>query len=273
MAEGGKQGVRPRGVVGTVAEMLLTMLRSVIAVALVAGLAATIFSWWTPLDFLPQSARENLSIAQATSAARLDATPLPVDNWERRVGIVAGHWGYDPGAVCEDGSGLTEADVNHAVAERVVRELRARQYEVDLLEEFDERLADYRAAALLSIHADSCEYINELATGFKVTSAVSRGEAPEDEHLVHCLITHYAQVTGLRLHPSITEDMTHYHTFSEISPLTPAAIIEIGFLHLDRALLTQEPDRIAGGIVEALLCYLEPPATPTPPPDETPASP
>ncbi|MCZ7544357.1 MAG: N-acetylmuramoyl-L-alanine amidase [Anaerolineae bacterium] len=187
--------------------------------------------------------------------------------------MVSGHRGSnnDPGAVCEDGSGLTEAAVNYSVAERVVRAMRARQYEVDLLEEFDDRLNGYRAAVVLSIHADSCAYVNDIATGYKVVTAASRENTAADQRLVQCFIDHYGAATGLGLHPSITEDMTHYHTFGEISPHTPAAIIEIGFLYLDRRLLTQQPDLVAQGIIDGLMCYLESPEpTPTPLPFYTP---
>ncbi|MBN1284605.1 MAG: N-acetylmuramoyl-L-alanine amidase [Anaerolineae bacterium] len=244
-----------------------------------AALAATIFSWWTASDFLPQAARDDLSVAQATSAANIVPTALPVENWEHRVGIVAGHRGYDSGAVCEDGSGLTEAEVNYRVAQLVVQQLRGMRYEVDLLDEFDDALNGYRASALVSIHADSCEYINDLATGYKVAGAASRMTvSPRDQHLVQCLTEHYGAVTGLPVHPSITDDMTRYHSFDEISPHTPAAIIEVGFLYLDRDLLTQRADVVAQGIIEGLLCYLETPVvTPTAPfiepTPETPAAP
>jgi N-acetylmuramoyl-L-alanine amidase len=67
---------------------------------------------------------------------------------------------------------------------------------------------------------------------------------------------------------SITKDMTSYHAFDEIDPETPAAIIETGFLNLDRQILTQKPDVVAQGIVDGLLCFLnyesiEPTATAT----------
>jgi N-acetylmuramoyl-L-alanine amidase len=50
--------------------------------------------------------------------------------------------------------------------------------------------------------------------------------------------------------------MSSYHAFDEIDENTPAAIIEVGFLNLDRQILTQEPDRIASGISKGLLCYI-----------------
>jgi N-acetylmuramoyl-L-alanine amidase len=50
--------------------------------------------------------------------------------------------------------------------------------------------------------------------------------------------------------------MTFYHAFDEISPNTTAAIIETGFLNLDYEILTQQPDLVATGIVNGILCYI-----------------
>jgi len=61
--------------------------------------------------------------------------------------------------------------------------------------------------------------------------------------------------------------MTSYHAFSEIDPLTTAAIIEVGFLNLDQDILTKNPERLADGIVAGIRCYLNNegvPTTPTP---------
>jgi hypothetical protein len=60
--------------------------------------------------------------------------------------------------------------------------------------------------------------------------------------------------------------MTDYHTFREIHPLTPATIIELGFMLADRPVLTGKQTEMAQGITNGILCFLEPsqpPATPT----------
>ncbi len=172
-----------------------------------------------------------------------------------RIGIVSGHRGNDSGAVCADG--LTEAQVNFDHAVRVASLLRAQGYTVDILEEFDPRLRGYVADVLVSIHADSCAYINDLATGFKVTRAVDSPLPEADDRLVVCLTARYQRVTGLRFHANtVTYDMTQYHAFYEIDRATPAAIIETGFLYLDRTLLTRKADQVAQGIVDGILCYL-----------------
>lgn len=251
------------------------MTRSMVAIFLAAAATATLFTWLTPNTFLSTESYDQLSIALATQSSQtlvptfIPATPteLPPTN----IGIVSGHRGLhrttgqpDPGAVCV--GGLTEQVVNEQVAIQVVELLRTEGYQVDLLDEFDERLNGYRALALVSIHADSCEYINDLATGFKVASFTESATREADQRLVSCLIRHYAETTGLHFHPSVTYDMTQYHTFLEIAPNTPGAIIEMGFLYLDREMLTEHSDIVAQGIAQGILCFLESPepqATPT----------
>ena len=170
------------------------------------------------------------------------------------IGIVAGHAGYDPGAVCPDG--LTEAEVNMVIARQVVAQLVHSGYQVDLLQEFDDRLPGYRADALVSIHADSCEVPG--ASGFKV-ARITDSAIPEDEdRLVDCLYTRYEATTGLPPHAnSITDNMTNYHAFREIDFYTPGVIIETGFLLEDRDLLVHRSALVAQGIATGVICFLE----------------
>ena len=169
------------------------------------------------------------------------------------VGIVAGHAGYDPGAVCLDG--LTEAEINLAIAQEVVKLLHSRNVDTDLLEEFDTRLTNYQADALVSIHADSCNVPG--ATGFKVARVTLSAIPEAEDQLVNCLITEYSKITRLPEHTaSITDNMTDYHAFREIASLTPGAIIETGFLLEDRAILERNPRLVARGIAAGILCFL-----------------
>jgi N-acetylmuramoyl-L-alanine amidase len=169
----------------------------------------------------------------------------------KRAGIVAGHWGSDPGAVCADG--LTEAQVNLAIAQRVAARLRRAGAQVDLLQEFDPRLAGYQADVFVSIHADSCEV---HLSGFKVARVAQSAVPAAEDRLVECLWRRYEQATALPRHENtITYDMREYHAFHEIAPQTPAAIIEVGFLGGDRRLLEREPDRVAQGIASAIFCF------------------
>ena len=207
-------------------------------------------------------------------------TPRPVDSGvplvpqpQLRVGIVAGHAGNDPGAVCVDANGeatLTEADVNLEIAAIVQQKLIERGFQVDLLREFDSRLNGYRALAVVSIHNDSCEYINDQATGFKVAAALNTPDINRANRLTACLVDRYQSMTGLTFHAgSITSDMREYHAFREIDPSTVAAIIETGFLNLDRDILTRQTDRVAAGVVDAIICFannenIAPTPTPVP---------
>jgi N-acetylmuramoyl-L-alanine amidase len=179
-----------------------------------------------------------------------------------RVGIVAGHWGSDVGAVCDDG--LQEVDVNLRIARETKRRLERAGYQVDLMEEFAEELQGYKADAFVSIHADSCVDLS----GFKVARLAESGVPQKADRLVQCLYAEYGQATGLAPHfNTITYDMTEYHAFLEIDASTPGAIIEAGFLGGDRALLTDRPGRVAAGIEDAILCYMAwAHPTPTPPP-------
>jgi len=176
-----------------------------------------------------------------------------------RVGIVAGHWGCDTGAMCDDG--LKEVDINLDVAQRVASALIALGYQVDLLQERDPLLTGYRAAVLVSIHADSCEAFPNAsppASGYKVASVVGSAVPEAEARLVDCLSSRYGVVTGLYFHEnSITPDMTQYHAFYEIDGQTPAAIIETGFMFEDRELLTGRTDLVAEGIVDGILCFLQ----------------
>lgn len=237
-------------------------------VAAVAFLVATFFVAFTPNDLLPQTAAVEPTPYTILTAQPFLATASP--QAPQRIGIVAGHWSKnatipDPGAVCANG--MTEQQVNLEIATRVQALLVAQGYPVDVLQEFDPQLTAYRALALVSIHADSCEYINDQATGFKVAAALSNPHPEQSNQLVACLQDRYGKETGLPIHPgSVTRDMTEYHAFSEIHNLTPAAIIEVGFLNLDYQLLTTQQERVAQGVADGILCYLhhEPLDSPTP---------
>lgn len=224
----------------------------------VAILLATLFTAWTPNSLFARNLQDQLRLLLTPQAGlnTVITTPLP----QLRIGIVAGHSGNDSGAVCYDESGLadlTEADVNLEIANLVRENLVARGFHVDLLNEFDTRLNGYRAVALVSIHNDSCEYINEEATGFKVASSLETRDVNRAQRLTTCLVDRYQRTTNLTFHEnSITPDMTQYHAFSEIDPNTITAIIETGFLNLDRQILTNETDRVAEGITQGILCFI-----------------
>jgi len=235
-----------------------------------ALLLATLFNLWTPSRGLfTGTFSDKLGLLLTVQPEpNFVATPQP----QLRIGIVAGHAGSDAGAICRDETGnitLTEAEVNMEIASRVQKTLTEEGYQVDLLNEFDTRLNGYRAVALVSIHNDSCEYINEEATGFKVAAALNTHDANRASRLTECLRDRYQDVTSLHFHAeSITNDMRGYHAFSEIDPNTIAAIIETGFLNLDQDLLVKDTDKVAYGVARGILCFarnenIEPTPLPT----------
>jgi len=237
--------------------------RLVVIVSCIAALGAIVYGLWGPR--LPAGTTPEATSSPAPSANPLPpavqaATPSTAPSAAiPHIGIVAGHWGSDTGAVCPDG--LTEVEINVDIAQRAVYILQALGYQADLLEEYDPRLQGYRADALVSIHADSCVAYpgaTPPASGFKVAS-VEDSLVPEAEaRLVACLAQCYAARTGMYFHASsITYDMTRYHNFYEIDGRTPAAIIETGFMLNDRYMLTQRADVVAQGIVDGIVCFIE----------------
>lgn len=241
-------------------------LRTLLIVGAAGVLVSTIFSLWTRPTFFTEEFRAGLNQVQATQLViNIQPSPLPTDVHEVRIGIVAGHSGHpqdpsfevDPGAVCDDG--LTELQINEAVAREVVTALRRDQYTVDLLEEFDPLLEGYQADVLVSIHSNDCRDYGPEATGFNAASASSRQTTHGlDERLLNCLVAQYGATTGLPRHTGITYDMTDYHTFGEVAVDTPTAIIELGFLRNDRDFLLGQQTLIAQGIANGIRCFLRP---------------
>jgi N-acetylmuramoyl-L-alanine amidase len=167
---------------------------------------------------------------------------------------VAGHWGTDTGAVCPDG--LTEVSINLAIATLVKELLIAEGYEVDLLMENDDKLEGYQALVLVSIHADTCLFLGTEATGYKVATTLATERTDRADRLLACISSRYQAATQLPYHGGVTDDMTSYHAFGEINDSTIGAIIETGFMNLDRQILTTQSDLVAQGIANGILCYL-----------------
>ena len=240
-----------------IAKLFMQVISSVIGVGVVT---ATLFSLWMPGSLMPGNLQNRLAQAANPSQAEVltpeaETAVLPSGFPAKKIGIVVGHRGSDSGAVCSNG--LTELEVNSNVATFMQMKLIDMGYDVELLDEFDSRLKDYQAGLLISIHADSCDYINDSATGFKVAAALSETKSENSNRLVQCVADRYANITGLRYHyQSVTNDMTRYHAFSEIDPNTTAGIIEVGFLNLDQEILTSKPELLADGIVAGIKCYM-----------------
>ena len=253
-------------------DVLEALQRILLAVLVMIGLAVSsvgIHAAWTgapssdgtPLATLstvtrelvvPTAAPNMTSLPTSTLVAGETVTDTPARS--TKIGIVAGHWKHDSGAVCPDG--LQEVDINLDIAQRVVALLALAGYEAEILAEFSPKLEGYEATALVSIHTDSCNVPE--ASGFKA-ARVNASAVPElEDRLVACLIDRYHEATGLQFHRnSITYDMTEYHAFYEVAPETPAAIIEIGFMDADRRILTRRQDSVAQGIVNGIKCFID----------------
>lgn len=229
-----------------------------ILVFLVVGFIGMIIVYWY---FSPDDASSEMI---ALSSNSLNSAPFykPIPSREilqrvpqspgpLRIGIISGHKGSDSGAVCADG--LTEAEITEIIANRVVSYFQAQGIKVDLLEEFDTRLGNYGATAVVSIHADSCQYINDLATGYKVAGS----SYTDSTALLGCVEQSYGQVTQLPIHANtITPHMTDYHVFRTLPVGVPAVILEVGFMNLDRDILTKSPEIPVNGVVQGIECYL-----------------
>jgi N-acetylmuramoyl-L-alanine amidase len=179
---------------------------------------------------------------------RFNPSPPPLN-----IALIVGHRGNDSGAVCE-ADGLQEVQITTNVADKVVLELAKHGYSVILLDEFDPRLPEFDGIMLLSIHADSCGYFGETATGFKAAGS----SYADSSKLLNCVNQEYAIATSLGIHENtITTHMTDYHAFREMKPNIPAVILELGFMYLDRELLTTYSDLPALGVVNSIRCFVE----------------
>lgn len=237
-----------------------TIWRGLQTVLAAAFVVATLFTLWTPGSLVESSLEARMAQALGPSSVGDSSSAETVlgDSQQVRptnIGIVAGHYGSDSGTVCANGT--TEVEWNLTIATLVQKMLTDMGHEVDLLEEFDNRLDGYLGSVLVSIHLDSCEYINDQATGYKVAAALAGQNTVSSQKLTSCLSEKYGEITGLPYHAgSVTDDMSYYHAFNEIHSETTAAIIEAGFMNMDYRFITEETDLIAEGIVAGILCFL-----------------
>ncbi len=154
---------------------------------------------------------------------------------------------------------LSEATLNDDIAQRVQRLLEAEGVIVDL---FPATIPPgYDADAFVSIHADGSA--GGGARGWKLATPWRASRA--SQQLLEAVAGTYGQATGLPEDVGgITINMRGYYAFSNrrhqhaITRTTPAMIIEMGFLTnaADRAVLLDQPSRVASGIAHGILAYL-----------------
>lgn len=184
-----------------------------------------------------------------------------------RVGIQVGHWKTEElpdelarlrtsvGAVVGQ---YTEVDVNLLIAEQVAAQLQNEGIVVDLLPATIPPA--YEADAFVSIHADGST--STATNGFKLATSWRTSRASQQLH--DAIKAEYATATNLPWDSSITVNMRGYYAFSyyrfthTVARTTPSVIVEMGFLTnpADRALMLNEPERVAGGIAQGILRYL-----------------
>jgi N-acetylmuramoyl-L-alanine amidase len=192
----------------------------------------------------------------------------PIADTPRRVAIQAGHLfvadapAEFPNLRFSNGAsvaGVNEVDVTRDIAERVAGLLRPRGYNVDILPATIP--PSYLADVFVALHADGD--VTGTARGFKIAHGTYR--QPYDALLVEHLNARYAAGTGLPPSTPITADMLDYYAFAwfryvhSLAPHTAAAILEMGFLShpADRAVMVNEPDRIASAIADGIVAFLD----------------
>ncbi len=238
-------------------DILLNTLKLMLVFGFVS---ATLFTMWTPTNILV--AQNEPLIQEVATANPIKETVAYQIEPEKKIGIIVGHRGYapdglpDPGAVCES-DGLREVDLNLQIATLLRQELLEENFVVELLNEDDPKLVGYEAMAVISIHNDTCEYLGDEFSGFQIKPAYKQTNQPElSERFAACIRNRYENITGLRYLASVSQDMSEYHAFEKFADGTPSAILEAGFMLLDREILTENPALIAHGIAEGIRCYV-----------------
>lgn len=251
------------------ASMTSGFLGTIFVVVVSTALVATLLMFFVNPEYVNPAVVQGLQLESDEIIAGASAgrpTPVRTPHWLRRIGIISGHRGKsasgarDPGAICQDEYGnsiLEEADINFAVATRVVASLEGMNYAVEMLDEFDPRLNNYRAEALVSIHANTCYDFGEYVSGYIVAISEARPEFGADAFLRECIAENFGAHVPLERSHNLTDDMTDNHTWRKIHPLTPGMILEMGYMLADQAVLTEDPDLLARAIVDGILCFME----------------
>ncbi|HUW22191.1 MAG TPA: N-acetylmuramoyl-L-alanine amidase [Candidatus Bathyarchaeia archaeon] len=188
-----------------------------------------------------------------------------------RVGLQAGHWKNselpDELVKLRKTSGGTsngntaEWEVNLAICKEIKKILEKEDIVVDILPATVP--TSYWADAFVSIHADGST--SPKTSGFKV-AAPRRDLTGKANGLIALIKQEYAKITGFDEDPNITMNMSGYYAFSwrrfehAIHPMTPAAILETGFLTnpTEARMLIKNPQIPAQAIAQALINFLKP---------------
>ena len=155
--------------------------------------------------------------------------------------------------------GVSEAQLNLDIVNRVKPLLEAQGVIVDIIPATVP--PSYDADAFLAIHADGSA--GAAARGWKLATPWRASEA--SKQLMAAVAAAYGPATGLPEDVGgVTFNMKGYYAFNwrrhthAISRYTPAIIVEMGFMTnaADRAVMFNQPDRVARGIADGVLAYL-----------------
>lgn len=226
-----------------------SIVRMVQTIVLWAFVLATLFTFWNPHSLFASQANVSFLPTPANAAG------ANANNRSIRIGIQVGHYKHNEGFTCPDG--IREVDIDYVIANKVSLLLGASQIAVDVLNEYDLNLINYKAAALVSIHTRGCTDASAAASGFTIGTSISAKETEKTNNLAACLAEQYSQNTGLAFNYQVIPDnQVSSHTFLDINSQTPAVQIETGSMVADRAILMDSSDRAANGITAGILCYL-----------------
>ncbi len=254
----------------------MTLARSVAYGGLcLVAVVVTLVSWRVTLHGQTPSYSEQESGPLDVEAFSLE--PLFVDpyaNWvrpdgPRRVGIQVGHWQASEAPDEQEqlrmntgasAAGTTEWESNLVVAKKLKTLLEADGIVVDVLPVTIP--PDYLADAFISLHSDG--NLDTSVSGFKI-SPPWRDRSGNAELLSSLLVETYGEATKLAIDPNITQNMRGYYAFNwrkyehSIHPMTPAAIVETGFLTNagDRRVIVAKPDLVAEALAEGIRTFLD----------------
>lgn len=155
-------------------------------------------------------------------------------------------------------NGVTEVDVNRAVAEALRDILTARGIAVDLLPASVP--PRYRADLLVSLHADSSP--DPSRRGYK-SAHFDPPRTPQERTLKALVDRSYFAATALPDdHENVSGNMLKYYAFDtsyhhSVAPVTPALLIEMGYISNRRDLtVLAAPEVPAHAIAEGVVAYL-----------------
>ncbi len=191
------------------------------------------------------------------------------------IGIQAGHGNGDPGAAfCsnqkEDSNLKNEADINYSIAKEVENNLTGLDpnFRVSLFVGGDQKIRGFDGDVFISLHSDQGV---PGVSGYKISryggiaGLGTNGSGDDSDQLVATLWEEYGKSTELQkdLNPGhYPTRMLNYYALDWISKKTPGVIIEMGWLCDDLPILLFQQEKVAEGIANGILRFLQYPQTP-----------